>query len=176
MHQGCRFPGEFRAPNPDGREPGFDGPGDYQWLCLDHVRAFNARYDYFAGMSRDEIEEAQMPAAGWANAARAFTQGGVDSPPKWADFTDPLEAISARFKDGIARARKDGRMLPPEEQAALKTLGLDGEADRRAIRSAYSGLVRKYHPDRNGGDRTHEKKLQKVVEAYQLLRTSPDFN
>ncbi|NBU78755.1 MAG: molecular chaperone DnaJ, partial [Sphingomonadaceae bacterium] len=51
---GCPEPGEFRAPDPSGLAPGPDGPGQWQWLCLDHVRAFNAGYNFFAGMSRED--------------------------------------------------------------------------------------------------------------------------
>ncbi len=54
-------------------------------------------------------------------------------------------------------------------------LKLDYKADRRALRSRYSELVRKFHPDRNGGDRSHEGRLQEVVEAYNLLKTSASF-
>ncbi len=115
-----------------------------------------------------------MPAAGWASESRAFSAGGVDSPPKWSDFHDPLDAISARFRDRM-KERSDQRPLTAEDRRALKILGLDENADRKALRTHYSELVRKYHPDRNGGDRTFEKKLQAVVEAYQLLRTSPAF-
>ncbi len=174
---GCDGIGEFRAPNPYGKLASPNGPGDYQWLCLIHVREFNARYNYFAGMTRDEIEVAQMPASGWSNETRAFAQGGADSPPSWADFHDPLEAISARFKGRMAdaAARSEGRVLTPEDRRALKTLGLQDDDDRRALRARYSELVRTYHPDRNGGDRSFEKKLQAVVEAYQQLRLSPAF-
>ncbi len=172
---GCAVAGEFRAPNPFGRPASPNGPGDYQWLCLDHVREFNTRYDYFKGMTREEIERAQMPTSGWESATRAFANAGADSPPSWSDFSDPLEAISARFKSRLAEAapaaRDDGRHLSPEDRSALKLLGLDVNADRKALRSRYSQLVRLYHPDRNGGNRTFEKKLQEVVEAYQQLRT-----
>jgi DnaJ domain len=169
-HAGCTEVGEFRAPGYRASTP--NGPGDYQWLCLDHVREFNLRYNFFSGMSREEIEDAQMPAAGWASETRAFAQGGVDSPPKWTDFHDPLDAISARFREGVSRAAS---RFPAEELRALTTLGLDEKACRKDIRLRYSEMVRKYHPDRNGGDRSFEKKLQAVVEAYQLLRSSPAF-
>lgn len=171
-HPGCGDAGEFRAPGY--RAHAADGPGDYRWLCLAHVRDFNTAYDYFSGMSRAEIENAQMPYAGWATETRAFTAGGVDSPPKWSDFHDPLDAISARFRAGV-KERSDGRMLSAEDRRALKTLALDENADRTALRTRYSELVRKYHPDRNGGDRSFEKQLQSVVEAYQRLRASPAF-
>ncbi len=176
-HPGCTEIGEFRAPGY--RAPGFNGPGDYRWMCLDHIRAFNARYNFFDGMSRDEIEDAQMPLSGWATETRAFSQGGVDNPPKWTDFHDPLDAISARFKAGVGarmpKERTDGRPLSGEARRALATLGLDLDADRKSLRLRYAELVRKYHPDRNGGDRSFEKRLQAVVDAYQLLRKSDVF-
>ena len=54
-------------------------------------------------------------------------------------------------------------------------MGLPADADRMALRKRYSELVRRYHPDRNGGDRSHEKALQEVIAAYQALRKSPAF-
>jgi curved DNA-binding protein CbpA len=63
----------------------------------------------------------------------------------------------------------------PEERRALDTLGLKLDTDRRELRRRYSALVREYHPDRNGGDRSHEARLVAVVEAYQLLRKSSVF-
>jgi hypothetical protein len=166
--------GEFRAPGV--RPSGFDGPGDYRWFCLDHVRAFNSGYDYFKGMSAEEILEAQSPLHGWERETRAFRAGGpVDSPPRWADFADPLEAISGRARARRPAEREDGRTVTSEERRALDVLGLPLNADRRGLRSRYSELVRRFHPDRNGGDRSHEARLQEVVEAYQLLRKAAAF-
>ena len=65
--------------------------------------------------------------------------------------------------------------VTPDERRALEVLGLALEANRMDLRSRYSQLVRKYHPDRNGGDRSHEARLQAVVEAYQLLRRAAAF-
>ncbi len=173
---GCGEPGEFRAPG--ARRPSFDGPGEWQWLCLDHVRAFNAGYNFFEGMDVDEITAAQRPFAGWERETRAFAGGGADRPPAWADFADPLDALGARWKERMAEARAEaasGRRLTPEDHRALKVLGLEPDADRAAIRRAYSALVRRYHPDRNGGDRSHEARLRAVIDAYQELRRSAAF-
>ena len=171
---GCPEPGEFRAPGP--RAPGSDGPGDYRWYCLDHVRQFNARYNWFAGMSTEEILAAQHPVHGWDRQTRAFSPtAGIDAAPRWADFSDPLDAISARVRARQPAQRGDGRMVTPDERRALSTLGLPLDADRRALRMRYADLVRALHPDRNGGDRSHEARLQLVVEAYQLLRKAAAF-
>lgn len=59
-----------------------------------------------------------------------------------------------------------------DEAEALETMGLGSDTDRTRLRRRYSELVRRYHPDRNGGDRRHEARLGEVVDAYQLLRKS----
>ncbi|WP_343520715.1 J domain-containing protein [Sphingomonas sp.] len=171
---GCAEPGEFRAPLLGDRRPS-DQPGEYRWLCLDHVRAFNSSYNFFSGMSPDEIHDAQRPLAGWERETRAFATGGADRPPRWADFSDPLDAIGARWRQAMPAERKDGKPLSGKDREALKALALDVDADRTALRRRYSELVRKYHPDRNGGDRSHEGALSRVIAAYQQLKASPAF-
>ncbi len=175
---GCPEAGEFRAPG--GRGHGFDGPGEWRWFCLDHVREFNAGYDFFEGMSADEILTAQSPLSGWQTESRAFKPtAGIDGMPRWADFDDPLDAIGARAGD--IKRKAQGRQseqfsrFTPMEREALNVMGLTPKDDRARLRRRYSELVRRYHPDRNGGDRRHEGRLQKVVEAYQLLRRADGF-
>jgi hypothetical protein len=172
---GCEHWGEFRAPPADGRRTGLEGPGEWRWFCLDHVREFNSGYNYFSGMSPDEIDAAQNPYGGWDRETRAFSMAG-SPPPRWKDFIDPLDAIGARFKpQSTEGARKDGRDLSEMDRKSLRVLGLGTDTDRRALRQRYADLVRRYHPDRNGGDRSHEKALQAVIEAYTQLKSRPAF-
>lgn len=170
---GCDEAGEFRAPGV--RPPGFDGPGDYRWFCLEHVRQFNAGYDYFDGMESEEILRAQSPLHGWESQSRTFRpDAGIDEAPHWGRFADPLEAISARARAHVRQRREamrpENARFAPDERRALGVLGLDGEIDRKALRLRYTRLLRQYHPDHNGGDHGFAEKLQAVVEAYQLLR------
>lgn len=129
-------------------------------------------------MSADEILAAHSPIAGWQSETRAFRpNAAVDGMPRWADFDDPLDAIGARASSIKARARRDAELardgrFTREEARALDTMGLGLETDRRRLRQRYSELVRRYHPDRNGGDRKFEARLNSVVEAYQLLKKS----
>jgi hypothetical protein len=167
---GCANPGEFKAPL---QPANFDGPGSWRFLCLEHVREHNARYNFFEGMSSEEIQEAQGPLGGWERPSRKFATNGADPPPAWSDFSDPLEAISGRF--GRMRDKSQPSRFSKPERRALSVLGLGEDADRHQLRQRYSSLVRRFHPDKNGGDRSHEGKLGAVIEAYQLLRKTPAF-
>ena len=46
---GCELAGEYRAPK--SRE----SLRDFHWFCLDHVRAYNAAWDYYKGMAPEEM-------------------------------------------------------------------------------------------------------------------------
>lgn len=167
---GCKAAGEFRAPAGD---RGADGPGGWRWLCLDHVREFNAGYNYFSGMTPDEIAAAQSPHPSWERKTRAFASNAYAR----GDIDDPLDILSGRFGHGaFARATaKNGRVLTGKDRSALSVLRLDDEASLADIRRRYTELVRRYHPDANGGDRTHERQLQDVIDAYTHLKSAPAF-
>ncbi|MET0365257.1 MAG: J domain-containing protein [Sphingobium sp.] len=178
LFEGCGNPGEFRAP-PEELRNAADGPPRWRWLCQDHIREFNQQYNFFKGMTAEEITAAQRPLAGWERETRAFSSAAATGtpPPRWSDFSDPLDAIGAKFRQRMAeaRGRADGRPLSGDDRKALKTLGLSLDADRKALRQAYTALVRRFHPDHNGGDRTHEQALQDVIVAYAHLRKAPAF-
>lgn len=173
-HPACDEAGEFRAPPPEGLGSG-EGPPRFRWFCLDHVRQFNAGYNFFSGMSAEEINRAQRPYAGWERETRAFAGAGADRGPRWADFADPLDAIAARYRRTHAPERPDGKPLSGQDRESLRVLGLEPTAERHALRKRYSELVRRYHPDRNGGDRAHEGRLRQVIDAYNQLRQAPAF-
>jgi hypothetical protein len=165
---GCSEPGEYKAPV----EPAnFNGPGSWRLLCLDHVREHNSSYNYFSGMSTEEISAAQSPYGHWEPTVRAFSATAGPA-PAWSDFADPLDAIAARFR--FSKQQAPSRFTHGERRA-LSVLGLAEDADRHALRSRYSKLVRRYHPDKNGGDRSYETRLREVIEAYQALKSSAAF-
>lgn len=145
------------------RAPGSEA--GWQFLCLDHVRAFNARYNFFDGLSPDEIYEAQSPLAGWERATngKAFT------------FGDAHDLFAADTRPPPAPRPVPRRWAQFGDAQALSALGLADAATAADVRRAYKRLVRRYHPDSNGGDRAHEGKLQAVVNAYTHLKSASAF-
>src|SRR6476619_2106902 len=121
---GCGAAGEYKAPL---QPANFDGPGNWRFLCLDHVREHNAKYNFFEGMSPEEIQDAQGPLGDWERPSRKFAANGSDPPPRWSDFHDPLHAIAARF--GRARQEKSQSRSNKPERRALSVLELGDDAD-----------------------------------------------
>lgn len=170
-HPGCALAGEFRAPKGRNRE------GQYFCFCLDHVRAYNQSYNYFNGMSDGDVADFQKDAIvghrptwtmGVKRGVNGFREEGVDP----NSFVDPLGAMRARARARSEKAAPTGPRHGVAASKALTTLGLDETADAPAIRARYKELVKRLHPDANGGDRSREEKLREIIQAYKHLRTA----
>ena len=57
-----------------------------------------------------------------------------------------------------------------EQDKALSILDLEPEADITEIKTRYKKLVKRLHPDANGGDRAAEERLKAVNQAYATLK------
>ena len=55
---------------------------------------------------------------------------------------------------------------------ALELLNLDASATLHEIKARYKELVKRFHPDANGGDRGAEERLKQVIKAYGVLRAA----
>ena len=170
--EGCQEPGEFRAPK------GVRSEGQYHNFCLEHVRHYNKAFNYFAGMSPDELDEAlHAPpraetrstfATGNAGAARA---AGKQGPQLGEKHGDPF-GVFARYRYQQSKRPATERVKPLNEldRRALETLGFAKHAKSDEIKAAYKALVKMHHPDVNGGDASSEERLRSVIAAYTHLK------
>jgi len=169
---GCSRSGEHRAPQGRGRE------GQYFHYCTEHVRAYNRQYNYFRGMSDEEIASFQQAAMTGHRPTWnvGLGRGGFGRKPHdWRayayafDTDDPLGI----FGKGDTRAPDEPqRRLHNAQRKSLRALGLDDDASASDIRAQFKSLVMTLHPDQNGGDRSSEDKLREVIQAYNYLKKS----
>jgi hypothetical protein len=166
-HPGCKAEGVFRAPK------GRDHEGEYFSFCKDHVREYNATYDYFRGMDDDALAKyRQAEAIGHRPTWKMGPRGGAHGDPH-VDETVYAEARSMRRRG--ARRTGDAAQAPRYNALALKalfTLELDANATAASIKARYKELVKRHHPDANGGDRSSEDKLREIIQAYNYLRAN----
>lgn len=81
---------------------------------------------------------------------------------------DPFGVFRGENEPEAAPERRVGRV----QRMALEALSLDENATSEMVRARYAELVKRYHPDSNGGDRAVEDLLNKVIRAYQVLKGS----
>lgn len=171
---GCSEAAVHRAPKGRLRE------GQYWRFCLQHVREYNSSYNYFAGMSDDAVARFQkdaitghLPTWKMGQNGRVKSDTAVGGPDLGA-AQDPLGVFRelggrTRWQPG---AEREGRMVRNVERKALDTLGLELDASRGDIKARFKALVKRHHPDANGGDRSTEDRLREVIQAYNYLKSA----
>ena len=179
-HPSCDARAAYRAP----RSP--DRLHAHRWFCLEHVRAFNAAWNFFGDIDDAELEAAMDRARLWERPTWRFgrqpggggSRGGAER-PNWAQagFADPFEVLEADRPGAGAEPPRaaQARRAPPELRRALAELGADETATFEAARARYRALVKDLHPDMKGGDRGDEDRLARVLRAWEIVRGHPHF-
>lgn len=167
-HIGCSKSGQHKAPKSRERT------NEYWFFCLEHASDYNRRWNYFEGMKEGEFQNFQKNEEVGHRPLWTFRPGRQErlSATRFFKAAAPGDAYGVfESGDGPGGARTAPRRRLSKLQAlALDTLSLEENADAAAIRGRYAELVKRLHPDSNGGDRSAEAHLQKVVQAYQTLK------
>jgi DnaJ domain len=173
----CKAPASHRAPK------GRLRANEYWRFCLEHVREYNNSYNFFAGMSEDAIASYQkdaitghrptwkMGSVGGQRGAPRRARGGFRSDDRGAD--DPFSLFGeAGARPGHAQPASEGRKILNAQRRALDALGLEADAKRPDIKARFKMLVKRHHPDANGGDRGSEDRLREIIAAYNYLKSA----
>lgn len=166
-HTGCERVGECKAPKSR------DRMGEFWLFCPEHASEYNNRWNYFQGMDEDELAAFEQSEWVGHRPTWAFRAG------RGAREAAAFQANKARDRFGVLHGGKAGPDFEPRrprigrvQKLAFEVLGLEDSADKSAVRIRYAELVKRYHPDSNGGDRTAEAHLHKVIRAYQVLKAA----
>ncbi len=170
--RGCDKKGSHRAPKGRGRE------GEYFNFCVDHVRQYNANYNYFDGMSDSEVIDFQKDAMTghrptWKVGANAGPEGSEKAGAGGGaglNTNDPHGFFASRAKKQRAESRERRRKLKPLERKSLDVMHLGERANKDEIKARFKELVKQHHPDANGGDTRSEDKLREIIQAYNYLK------
>jgi len=167
---GCAEGGTHRAPKGRAQE------GEYFWFCLEHVRQYNKSYNYFSGMNDAAIQAYQRDATiGHRPTWQMGVNAKTEEPPRPSGFNwagraqDPFRLFGEGFQ--TRGPEPERRKVHNMEARSLSTLGLDASASATEIKARYKLLVKRHHPDANGGDRSLEDRLREIIQAYSYLKS-----
>ncbi len=158
--ENCKEIGKYRAPLEK------DNSKKFRLLCLEHVREFNKKWNYFENMSQDEIEYFIKSDVTWHKLTKSFSSSDNFFNILWNNaLEDKLNIFGSsdfkNFKNSkISKAEKD----------AFDIMELNYDAKMDEIQKRFKLLVKKFHPDKNQGSKKYEDKLKKITLAYSELR------
>lgn len=159
----CCALGEYRAPKSR------TNLNEYWWFCLEHVRAYNAAWDFYKGMTPGEIEMQLRADTAWQRPSWPLGRLGAAAWDGELPYRDPLHVLDAR---GMKRGpRRPPDQAPSELRGPLTTLGLSWPTTLDEAKSRWKELAKRHHPDANGGDRAAEERLKAINLAYAAIRT-----
>jgi DnaJ-domain-containing protein 1 len=149
---------------------------NYYWFCLDHVRAYNSAWNFYAGMNEAEIEAEIRRDTTWQRPT--WKLGMRHGPAYEARMRDPFGFYTdkAGKTDKRGERRNGGsdasaRVASAREQA-LAVFALDPPFTQTNLKARYKVLVKLHHPDAHGGDKEAEEKLKIINQAYTTLKAS----
>jgi len=169
--KGCECQATHRAPKGRLRE------NEYWRFCLEHVREYNHSYNFFAGMSDEAVTKYQKDAITGHRPTWKMGTGRRTGPDLGEGAHDPFNmfrefAGGAHWRPRAERTEPAGRTVRNAERKALHELGLEAGADKNEIKARFKLLVKRHHPDANGGDRGSEQKLREIIQAYNYLKST----
>jgi DnaJ-domain-containing protein 1 len=170
---GCAGAGEYRAPKDRSLT-------NYVMLCLEHVRTYNAQWNFHAGLSTAEMELEIRSAATWDRPTWKLGMQSANVRTGRVHVHDPFGFAEGTAFDprGKERRQEKAEAAHPHTASAaayskaLKVFDLPKPITMESLRRRYKALVKKHHPDANGGSLEAETRMKIVNEAYQTLRAS----
>lgn len=165
---GCTEQAGYRAPR--SRET----LNDYYWFCLEHIREYNARWDFYKGMSPGQIEAHLRADVSWDRPS--WKLGHIGRQPfNEEDVLDPLDIMGAAGRPRRGRGKgappsSTRNSVPDTLRQPLDTMGLEWPVSIEEVRIRYRHLAKLHHPDANNGSPESEERLKLINIAYTTLR------
>ncbi|MBT3536739.1 MAG: J domain-containing protein [Rhodospirillaceae bacterium] len=160
---GCEIAADHRAPK---SKTNLD---EFYWFCLEHVAAYNRSWDYFTGMDQDEIENFRTEAVTGHRPTWKLGERGYKA---WIDGRVHDHHNLFDEPDGQPGAKNFVPKHTKQQRRDLAQLDLDETANLQDIKMRYKQLVKRFHPDANGGDKRAEERFKSINEAYSNLMSS----
>ena len=156
-HPNCKAEGTCRAPKTRELK-------DYYWFCPKHAAEYNKSWNYYAGMSYEEVERENRLDDGWHAPTWKFGVGMRDL----HKIIDDPHGIYNEMLGRKVVVKAAAPKLTREQAAALRLLGLSWPCTKRALSWAYKKQAKLCHPDVNA-EPAAEDRFKAVASAYALL-------
>ena len=160
----CNEKGEYRAPKSRVML------NEYFYFCLDHIKEYNKSWDFYKGMSVEQIENSIRSDTFWDRPSWPLKNSFKNIFDEFNEYIeDFVKTNDEKINDAYFKNKLLDENLTLEEAKALKELDLKMPISLEKIKKNYKKLVKIFHPDVNGNNKDAEEKFKQINESYKLL-------
>jgi len=160
----CNEKGEYRAPKSRIML------NEYFYFCLKHIKVYNKSWDFYKGMSVDQIESSMRNDTVWDRPSWPLKGNYKNVFDEFNRYTDDfIKNEDDKVNDNYFKNKLLNETLNIEDTKALNDLDLEMPISLHKIKKNYKKLVKIFHPDVNGNNKNAEEKFKQINESYKLL-------
>ena len=164
-HTNCNNLGEFKAPKSR------SNLNQYYYFCLKHVSEYNKSWDFYRGLSVDEIEISMRKDTVWDRPSWPLKGNPTKIIDQLNEFLSEDYSLFEKDKEirDFLNNKKIDENLSSEEHKSLNALELKLPITVEEIKKKYKKLVKIFHPDVNANNKQAEKRFKEITVAYKIL-------
>ena len=160
----CNEKGEYKAPKSRIKL------NQYFFFCLKHIKEYNKSWDFYKGMTVDEIENSMRSDTVWDRPSWPLKGNYKNVYDDFNNFNEELiREEDNSFNENYFKNKLLDEKMTIDEIKALKELELEIPISLEKVKKNYKKLVKIFHPDVNGNNKKAEEKFKQINESYKLL-------
>ncbi|MDC1053695.1 DnaJ domain-containing protein [Alphaproteobacteria bacterium] len=160
----CNEKGEYRAPKSRVML------NEFFYFCLHHIKEYNKSWDFYKGMSVEQIENSVRSDTFWDRPSWPLKNSFKNIFDEFNEYVeDFVKNDDDKINDTYFKNKLLDENLTLDEAKALKELDLKMPISLEKIKKNYKKLVKIFHPDVNGNNKDAEERFKQINESYKLL-------
>ena len=164
-NENCSEIGKYKAPKSRSNLK------NYYYFCLNHIKKYNKSWDFYKGLSADEMELSIRKDTIWDRPSWPLMGNPNNILKQIKSFINNDYSLYEKEQDfqNILKNKIIYHNFTSEEQKSMVILDLKTPINVEKIKKAYKKLVKKFHPDVNKENKNAEKIFKEVNYAYKIL-------
>ena len=161
----CENKGDYKAPKSR------SNLNNYYFFCLKHVTEYNKSWDFYKGLSVDQIELSIRKDTVWDRPSWPLKGNPSNVMDQLKEFLINDYSLFEKEKEiqEFLRNKLVNENITDEERKSLTILELKMPISVDEIKKRYKKLVKIFHPDVNDNNKNAERKFKEITEAYKIL-------
>ena len=136
---------------------------EYLYFCINCIRDFNKSWNYFEGLSEEELEVEIRKSVTWDRPSWKFGTKSLNH-----DFEKAFREFENK------KSVNNKKIIDKKLEKSFKMLGLNSDSNLTEVKTRYKFLAKKWHPDvqNDSKSKINKDKFINITNAYKIILES----